>query len=131
LLCVRGTTGEVAIAGDDLTGANVTRGITPIWFTNSFNSFFALEQIKSPSIQNEIQKKTYGIALKQINLRDVRLLEFIVPPLSLQNQFAAIVEKVEALKAKYHQSLVELENLYGSLSQRAFKGELDLSGVRV
>lgn len=50
---------------------------------------------------------------------------------SAKNQFPAIVEKVEALKAKYQQSLVELENLYGSLSQRAFKGELDLSGVRV
>lgn len=54
-----------------------------------------------------------------------------VPPLPLQNQFAAIVDKIEVLKAKYQQSLAELENLYGSLSQRAFKGELDLSGVRV
>ena len=54
-----------------------------------------------------------------------------VPPLPLQNQFATIVEKVEALKVKYTQSLTELENLYGSLSQRAFKGELDLSKVNV
>jgi len=50
-----------------------------------------------------------------------------IPPITLQNQFAAIVEKVESLKAKYNQSLIELQNLYGSLSQRAFKGELDLS----
>ena len=55
----------------------------------------------------------------------------ILPPLSLQNQFAAIVEEVEILKARYTQSLNELENLYGSLSQRAFKGELDLSKVPV
>ena len=54
-----------------------------------------------------------------------------VPPLSLQNKFASIVDKVEAIKAKYHVSLDELENLYGSLSQRAFKGELDLSRVVV
>ncbi len=54
-----------------------------------------------------------------------------IPPLQLQNQFAAIVEKIETLKVKYTQSLTELENLYGSLSQRAFKGELDLSGVVV
>lgn len=52
-----------------------------------------------------------------------------VPPLPLQTQFATIVEKVESLKSRYAQSLTELENLYGSLSQRAFKGELDLSGV--
>lgn len=48
----------------------------------------------------------------------------IKPPIELQTRFAKIVEKTETLKAQYQQSLVELENLYGSLSQRAFKGEL-------
>jgi type I restriction enzyme S subunit len=52
-------------------------------------------------------------------------------PFQLQNKFAAIVEKVESLKSKYTQNLAELENLYGSLSQRAFKGELDLGRVPV
>jgi len=124
LMCVRGTTGIVSIAGMDLKDANVTRGITPIWFGDSFNNLFALAQIKSQSMQKKIQEKTYGIALKQINLRDVRIIEFINPPLPLQNQFAEIVEKVEAMKETYSESLRELENLYGSLSQRAFKGEL-------
>ena len=124
LMCVRGTTGIVSIAGMDLKDANVTRGITPIWFGDSFNNLFALAQIKSQSMQKKIQEKTYGIALKQINLRDVRIIEFINPPLPLQNQFAEIVEKVEAMKETYSESLRELENLYGSLRQRAFKGEL-------
>lgn len=45
-------------------------------------------------------------------------------PIDLQNQFAEIVKKTEALKTQYQQSLQELENLYGSLSQKAFRGEL-------
>ena len=53
-------------------------------------------------------------------------LKFPVPPLELQTKFAQIVEKTENLKAQYQQSLQELENLYGSLSQKAFKGELNL-----
>jgi type I restriction enzyme, S subunit len=52
-----------------------------------------------------------------------------LPPIDLQNQFAAIVEKVEGLKSRYQQSLADLERLYGALSQKAFKGELDLSRV--
>ncbi|MBN1601691.1 MAG: hypothetical protein JW915_08785 [Chitinispirillaceae bacterium] len=64
-----------------------------------------------------------------ISMQKLRALNLPVPPIALQNQFAAIVEKVESLKSKYTQSLTEMENLYGSLSQRAFKGELDLSGV--
>lgn len=51
-------------------------------------------------------------------------IKMIKPPLSLQTQFAQIVEKTEALKSQYQQSLQELENLYGSLSQKAFRGEL-------
>ena len=42
----------------------------------------------------------------------------------IKTQFAQIVEKTETLKTQYQQSLQELENLYGSLSQRAFRGEL-------
>ena len=52
-----------------------------------------------------------------------------IPPLTIQNEFAAIVEKVERIKAQLKQSLTDLEALYGTLSQKAFKGELDLSRV--
>lgn len=66
-----------------------------------------------------------------ISMQKLRALNLPVPPIALQNQFAAIVEKVESLKSIYTKSLTELENLYGALSQRAFKGELDLSRVVV
>ena len=56
-------------------------------------------------------------------------ITMIKPPKNLQDQFASIVEKTESLKTFYQQSLNELENLYGTLSQRAFKGELDLSRI--
>ncbi|MDQ7746331.1 restriction endonuclease subunit S [Hydrogenophaga pseudoflava] len=60
---------------------------------------------------------------------DFEKITMIKPPLEIQNQFAAIVEKVEALKSRYQQSLTDLEALDGALSQQAFKGELDLSRV--
>lgn len=59
-------------------------------------------------------------AQKNINLGILRELQVPKPTLALQNQFAQIVEKTESLKTQYQQSLQELENLYGSLSQRAF-----------
>ena len=58
-------------------------------------------------------------------------IKFPYPPIELQNQFAQIVKKVEGIKNKYQESLQELENLYASLSQKAFKGELDLSKMEV
>jgi type I restriction enzyme S subunit len=66
-----------------------------------------------------------------LNLGIIKDTQINKPPVELQNQFATIVEKVEALKEKYQNSLNDLETLYGALSQKAFKGELDLSRIPI
>jgi type I restriction enzyme S subunit len=48
----------------------------------------------------------------------------IVPPIELQNQFADSVKAIESQKAQAQASLVQAEDLFNSLLQRAFKGEL-------
>ena len=70
-------------------------------------------------------------AFTHMNTTILDKLSFPYPPIELQKQFSQIVEKVEALKTKYESSLRELENLYGSLSQRAFRGELDLTKIPI
>lgn len=74
--------------------------------------------------QYQIKKSYYGQTKPGLNFKQIENFEILVPPVELQAQFAQIVEKTEALKTQYQQSLQELENLYRSLSQRAFKGEL-------
>ena len=81
--------------------------------------------------QRMLEKNAPQAAQKNINLEILRNLSVPKPSLDLQNQFTSVVEKVEATKTKYKLGLEELENLYGSLSQRAFKGELDLGRVQV
>ncbi|MBS1774764.1 MAG: restriction endonuclease subunit S [Bacteroidetes bacterium] len=75
---------------------------------------------------NSIDFRPYisGIDQVKLNKENLDKIPVPVPPLTLQTQFAQIVEKTEALKTRYQQSLQELENLYGSLSQKAFRGEL-------
>lgn len=71
-----------------------------------------------------LNKYASGAAQPGLAVGRLEQIEIIYPPIELQTQFAQIVEKTEALKTQYQQSLQELENLYGSLSQRAFRGEL-------
>ena len=59
-----------------------------------------------------------------LNLSFIKNLRIILPPLHLQQQFAEIVNKTEVLKEKQKQSEQELEKLFQSLMQKAFKGEL-------
>jgi len=73
----------------------------------------------------------HGQTRARISSGQIAKISIPVPPFELQTQFAQIVEKTEALKTQYQQSLQELENLYGSLSQRAFKGELTNKSLTV
>jgi type I restriction enzyme S subunit len=82
----------------------------------------------SLSFQTKFMYKTASTTtVPYMNKTICNSIPVINPPFFLQTQFSQIVEKTEALKAQYQSSLLELESLYGSLSQRAFKGELDLS----
>ncbi|WP_312477610.1 restriction endonuclease subunit S [Stutzerimonas nitrititolerans] len=76
-----------------------------------------------------LEKNAPAAAQKNINLVILRALSVPKPPIKLQNEFATVVEKIEALKSRYQKSLADLEALYGALSQQAFKEGLDLSRV--
>ena len=86
---------------------------------------YVLFKISKAYIQSHASKGMKKILTKG----DFEKITMVKPPVELQNQFSTIVEKVEGLKSRYQQSLSDLESLYGALSQKAFKGELDLSRV--
>lgn len=64
-----------------------------------------------------------------LNLGLIKETKIKRAPIDLQDRFAEIHNSVDQLKSRYQQSLAYLENLYGALSQQAFKGKLDLSRV--
>ena len=65
-----------------------------------------------------------GIDKRQINKEHLEEFPIIYPPIELQMKFANMVKQVDKLKFEMQQSLIELENNFNSLMQRAFKGEL-------
>jgi type I restriction enzyme, S subunit len=67
-------------------------------------------------------KQTTGIA--SINMTQLKAFPMLVPPLTLQRHFAAIVESVERQKTRMRAHLAELDALFASLQSRAFNGEL-------
>ena len=129
LLCVRGSTGTVSLAAEELRGGNVTRGIVPVRFDPSkIDIRFAYYQFLSKYVQNQIAEKTYGAALMQINIGDLRKLNIFEP--SLEEQYSE-VGKLEAIEREhdhlcrtYQKRLVDLAELRQSIFQRAFAGEL-------
>lgn len=67
-----------------------------------------------------LQTKSLGGLTKYLTLKILGELDFIVPPLALQNEFAAFVEHVDEQKQTVQQSLEKLELMKKALMQEYF-----------
>jgi type I restriction enzyme S subunit len=87
--------------------------------------------LKNENYRNIIRKKASGghDSMLNISMRNFRTLTLIKP--DNQIDFVSVVNKIDSIKSIYKESLEELENLYGSISQKVFNGELDLSKVDI
>ncbi len=92
---------------------------------------YLLFVLRSSDFLSYAQKFSDRANIPKINRDALVNYRIPLPPYDLQKRFASIIMHCDNINSGYKDSLTELENLYGSLSQRAFKGELDLSKVPV
>ena len=83
---------------------------------NSYKYFQYLLESKLSMMKN----LSIGINTKYLTLKILNSIDFIIPPLDLQNQFAEFVEHVEKNKENIKSSLNQLETLYSALMQEYF-----------
>lgn len=88
----------------------ISRNMTNELFIHYWFSFF----------QKILDEQAPQVAQKNINLKILSELDVIVPPLSLQNRFAAFVERVDKQKQTVQQSLEKLELMKKALMQEYF-----------
>lgn len=90
---------------------------------------YLLFYLNSQFAKNFYLKSSKGISIRHLHLNELRKIRIFMPPIELQNEFADIVQKVETLKQKQNQSAEELDTLFKSLMQKAFRGELTNSEI--
>ena len=85
------------------------------------NAVYVTEVLCTEDIYRQILRRAKkSVNQASINQEDVKSLEILVPPLSLQNQFAAFVERVDQQKQTVQQSLEKLELMKKALMQEYF-----------
>ena len=124
IMARRGEMGRCALITEKGNGWFCGTGSLYIRPTNNVNSVYLLYALSGSSIKLYLERESRGITMKNLNKSILEKLRISIPPLSLQNKFAAIVEKVEKMKSKQMKSKIEIDNLFNSLMQRAFRGEL-------
>lgn len=89
------------------------------------NSTFAMHYLNSmKGRQFLLRSSNTTSGLNTISTSTVKACPIAVPPLELQQTFARRVAGVERLKEQHRTQLAELDTLFASLQDRAFRGEL-------
>ena len=71
-----------------------------------------------------LERNSKGAIMSGLNMGIIKKMPILLPPLPLQRRFATIVESVEQQKTRLRAHLAELDTLFASLQDRAFKGAL-------
>ena len=75
-------------------------------------------------VRYNFEQHNKTVTIPSLTKETLLRIKIPIPPIELQNQFAERVQAIEAQKAQTQASLAQAEDLFDSLLQRAFKGEL-------
>lgn len=123
LLSIRGHVGRVAIVPPELHGANLTQDtarLAPLGISN----VYLAECLRAPSIRHWMARHIKGVAVRGINLADVKKAPIPVPPLEAQEVFETVSSEVDKSVNVGFDSQARLHDLFRSLQHRAFSGAL-------
>ncbi len=119
-----GTIGLAAIIPQDFSGFNLHRNLGMISLNESVHPQYFYYLVSHPFFSKVIKNITKGGNQPLLNLGDLNKVLIILPPLSAQENFAKKAIQVNKLKKSLEISSMKSENLFQSLQQKAFKGEL-------
>lgn len=115
-----GTTGIAKLVDIDIKFANWVHLAVLKFNHNEFNGSFFEKMLNCDYCYKQSQMLTKGIANRDLVLSAMAQIKIYKPPILLQNQFAAFVERVEQQKQTVQQSLEKLELMKKALMQEYF-----------
>ncbi|SRR6266571_1125104 len=85
---------------------------------------FLVYALLHPIVKREIQSRATGSTVKGIRQARLREVRIPIPPLELQEKFARVSARIESMRQNQIQSTREISELFYSLMNKAFSGEL-------
>ena len=89
VMSIRATVGTTAVVPACLDGANLTQGTARVAPGENVNGVYLLQYLRMPSTQAWIQRQVKGATFREITLARLRELPVLIPPMEIQDKFAA------------------------------------------
>ena len=110
----RGDIGRCALVTEKENGYLCGTGSLLVRFSIPINPLYSIKVLSSPRVKQYLLDNARGATMLNLNSKVIEGINIPLPPLSLQQEFAAKIEAIEAMKAKVRQSLKEAETLFNS-----------------
>lgn len=128
LLAIRGSYGRVAEVPPELEGGNITQDTARLDIAETLNHRYIAICLRSPIVQNYFKGVARGVAVRGVNIADVRSCPVPLPPVGEQQRIVAEVERrlsvVDELQIQVEINLKRAERLRQAILKRAFEGKL-------
>ncbi len=125
LISLVGTYGKISIVPEKYEPGIINPRLMKITLNQDFIlPIYFKFLLKSDGMKAQINNLSHGGTMGIINLGIIKSLRYPIPPMEIQIKFADIVKKTERLKEKQYDSEKELDNLFNSLMQKAFQGNI-------
>ncbi len=122
---VRPNLNSVACVPPVLDGATASTGFCVLRpRSGELDWRYLFQCVKSISFVRQLVQFATGASYPAVSDKIVKATTIPLPSIEVQRQFGGVLSAVEAMRALYCDGLVTLDELFGSLQQRAFRGEL-------
>lgn len=129
VMALRGKIGQIAKIGDELVGANLTRGVALIALKDNYSSDFILQQISSNHTIKVFERSLNGSALQELSIGIVRKIPIILPKsLTEQQSIARILKSCDEVIGTTEKLIAQKELRKKWLMQQLLTGKKRLNG---
>lgn len=112
--------GKFALVTNEFDEWNINQAIAIFRAKEKVIPSFLMAALMQPDVLQPFLQQAVGIRQLNLSLEQCRNLEIPLPPLELQQQFAAFVEEVNKSKSAVQKALDEAQLLFDSLMQQYF-----------
>ena len=125
LLSIRGTYGRVATVPAELEGGNITQDTARLAVSSALVSDYMAAYLRSDSAQRYFKRVARGVAVKGVNIGDIRPMPFPVPPYAEQQRIVAEVDRclsiARVVEAEVDANLKRAQALRQATLKQAFE----------
>lgn len=130
LLSKSGTIGVAALV-DKETEFSLFESVALLKYRrNAIRGEFLLYFLNCENLKHVYLKNTKGNSIKHLHLVEIRGLDIPLPPMDLQELFVNRIEQLNSIQQSNAKKSIEVNNLFNSILQKAFKDELEFKEIR-